>query len=379
MRDVTPIEKLILEEEAETVGGMITLIIGEPGAGKTMALTKIVENDIKEGRIPIWRGQKDCQWILLAAQGLPITFWMHDTIDNYRFYLTGSRKHNVTQTTLDLEEKEDIDVEFKEWSEAEELVEGIAENSQQGRVHVTYIPGANGEEKEKYFFIKKYYEICEALVNRTYGDHVTFNADEINDVVPDLSKKPFYDLLMHQYPAVWKSMRKTNTSKRGIGHGYSEINHKFYNDKSNGIGYMQGAKVHKNHSSIDQRVVNRLNRGEIVVSGWEKGSFEMPKKPHETISWIPKTEGVLLKMEMQTSIPDVRPEPDDVATVLSDLPIEAADLAELWTPKEYAEEVGLTTRAVQKKLATNKLPGIKIGGKWLMSESQLANDEDIPF
>lgn len=375
MRDVTPIEKLILEEEAETVGGMITLIIGEPGAGKTMALTRIVENDIEENRKPIWRGQKDCQWILLAAQGLPITFWMHESIEDYRFYLTESRKHNVTETTVNLRDKEDVDVEFKSWSEPEEVVDGV----DQGRAHVTYVPGANGDEKEKYFFIKTYFELCEALVNRNYGDHVTFNADEINDVIPDLQKRPFYDLLMHQYPSVLKSMRKTNTSMRGIGHGYSEINHKFYNDKSNGIGYMQGAKVHKNHSSIDQNVVNRLNRGEIVVSGWEKGSFEMPRKPYETIKWMPKTEGVLLKMELEASIPDVRPEPEDIATVLDNLPIEAHDLNELWTPKEYAEEVGLTTRAVQKKLATNKLPGIKIGGKWLLSESQLANDEDIPF
>jgi len=375
MRDVTPIEKLILEEEAETVGGMITLIIGEPGAGKTMALTRIVENDIGEDRIPIWRGQKDCQWILLAAQGLPITFWMHESIEDHRFYLTGSRKHNVTETTLNLRDKEDIDVQFKQWSEAEEVVNGI----DQGRVHVTYVPGSNGDEKDKYFFIKKYYEICEALVQRNYGDHVSVNADEINDMVPDLQKRPFYDLLMHQYPSVFKSMRKTNTSLRGIGHGYSEINHKLINDKSNGIGYMQGARVHRNHSSIDQNVVNRLNRGEIVVSGWEKGSFEMPKKPYETIKWMPKTEGVLLKMELEASIPDVRPEPEDIATVLEELPIESHDLNELWTPKEYADEVGLTTRAVQKKLATNKLPGIKIGGKWLLSESQLANDEDIPF
>jgi len=344
-----------------------------------MALTRMVENDVEEERIPIWRGQKDCQWILLAAQGLPITFWMHESIEDHRFYLTGSRKHNITETTLNLRDKDDIDVEFKEWGEPEEVVEGVARENQRGRVHVTYVPGANGDEKEKYFFIKTYYELCEALVNRNYGDHVSFNADEINDVVPDLQKRPFYDLLMHQYPSVWKSMRKTNTSKRGIGHGYSEINHKFYNDKSNGIGYMQGAKVHKNHRSIDQNVVNRLDRGEIIVSGWEKGSFEMPKTPAEGIKWMPDVEDVLLKLEMESSIPDVRPEPDDIATVLSELPIEASDLNELWTPKEYAEEVGITTRAVQKKLATNKLPGIKIGGKWLLSESQLVNDEDIPF
>jgi len=374
MRDITPIEKLVLEKEADEIGGMILLILGEPGAGKTMALVKIVETDLQEERIPLWRGQKSYQWLLLAAQGLPVTFWMHESINDYRFYLTGSKKQNITETTVNLRDKEDLDVKFREWSDPEELVE----NLEHGRVNVHYVPGANGGEKDKYFFIKKNYEVCKAIVERSYGDHVTFNADEVNDIAPDIQKNPFYDLLMQQYPAVWKDMRKNNASKRGLGHGYSEINHKFYNDKANGIGYMQGAKVHSTHSSIDQGVVNNLDRGEIVVSGWEKGSFEMPSLPHNAFSWIPDSSDVMMKMEMSADIPDVRPTPKSVEDVLSELPIEADDLNELITPKEYAEEADVTTRAVQKKLSTNSLPGIKVGGKWLMSVSQMVNEEDFP-
>lgn len=375
MRDITPIEKLVLEKEADNIGGMIILIIGEPGAGKTMALVRIVENDLKQGRIPMWRGQKSCQWILLAAQGLPITFWMHETIKDHRFFLTGSKKENITETRLNLRDKQDIDVKFKEWSDGEELVENLDNN----RVNVHYIPGANGDEKDKYFFIKKNYEICKALVERSYGDHVTFNADEINDLVPDLQKKPFYDLLMHQYPSVWKDLRKNNASKRGLGHGYSEINHKFYNDKANGIGYMQGARVHKQHGSINQGVVNNLDRGEIVVSGWEKGSFEMPNLPHQTIHWMPKTSNVLLKLEIEADIPDVRPTPEDVETILEDLPIDADDLKSIWKPEEYGEQVGISTRSVRRKLAGGKLPGMKLNGKWIMSEEELVNHEDSPL
>lgn len=375
MRKITPIEKLVLEQESDEIGGMILLILGEPGAGKTMGLVRMVENDLKQERIPMWRGQEDCQWILLAAQGLPITFWMHESIEDFQFYLTGSKKDNITKTMIDVEEKADLDVEIKEWSDPEELVSDLRPD----RVNVHYIPGAGGEEKEKYFFIKKNFEICQALVNRDYGDHVTFNADEINDVVPDLQRKPFYDLLMHQYPSVWKSMRKNNTSKRGLGHGYSEINHKFYNDKANGIGYMQGARVHSQHQTIDQNIVNGLHRGEIIVSGWEKGSFDMPNMPHNVFDWIPESKDVLLKMDMKTSVPDVRPQPDNLEDVVDELPIEPEDLRSLWTPSEYAEEIGITTRAVQKKLATNKLPGMKIGGKWFMSEEELVNKSDVPF
>lgn len=375
MRDITPIEKLVLEKEAEDIGGMIFLILGDPGAGKTMSLVRMVENDLENDRIPMWRGQRSCQWLLLAAQGLPITFWMHETIQEYRFYLTGSKKDQITETTVNLRDKKDVDVEFKEWSEAEDLVE----NLKHGRINVHYVPGANGGEKEKYFFIKKNYEICKAIVERSYGDHVTFNADEINDVAPDLQKQPFYDLLMQQYPAVWKDMRKNNASKRGLGHGYSEINHKFYNDKANGIGYMQGAKVHSKHRSINQGVVNGLSRGEIIVSGWEKGSFEMPTMPHNGLKWVPDSSDVLLKMDVEADIPDERPTPEDLDSVIEELHIDVEDLRDLWTPEEYAEEAGISTRAVQKKLATNKLPGIKLNGKWFMSESQLVNYQDTPF
>lgn len=387
MRQVTPVEKLVEEKESDEIGGMILLILGEPGAGKTMALVKMVMKDMgidqvgeafnpdKVRRIPLWTGQKSCQWIVAAANDLPVTLWMHDTITHYEFFTTGSKKDDIAEQKINLEAKEDLDVEIKQFSEPEEIVEKIDTQ----RLNVYYIPGADGGEKEKYFFQQKNYELSKALNERKYGDHITWNADEIQNIAPDNNKKPFYDLQMNKFPNEWEDFRKNSVSKRGSGHGYAEMNWKYYDLKANGIIYMQGGKVHKNHSAINQGSVNNMKRGQFVVNGFEAGEFELPRSPADVFGWIRDHRDVEMKMTIEADIPDVRPTPEDLESVLQDLPFEASDLRSLWTPEEYADEAGITTRAVQKKLATNKLPGMKIGGSWLMSEEDLVNREETPF
>jgi len=375
MRDVTPVEKLILEKEAEDVGGMLLLIIGEPGAGKTFALARMVEKDMENNRIPLWTGQKSCQWIIPAAQNLPVTLWMHDTIKDFEFYTTGSKRDDIESQLVDLERKEDLDVEIKTFEEPREIVEDIDVN----RINVYYLPGADKGEKGKYFFQKMNYKLAHALNTRTYGDHITWNADEIQNIAPDKQKKPFYDVQMNLLPNEWEDFRKNSVSKRGTGHGYGEMNWKFYGVKCNGICYMQGGKVHSEHGQINQSIVNNMARGEFVVNGFEAGEFEMPESPKNVFGWIRDHKDVELRMNMEADIPDVRPTPEDLESVLDELPLDAGDLRELWTPEEYAKEIGISTRAVQKKLATNKLPGIKIAGNWVMSEEDLVNAEDVPF
>lgn len=387
MREVTPVEKLIEEKESGEIGGMVLLILGEPGAGKTMALVKLVMKDMgvdKVGeefdpsqvrRIPLWTGQKSCQWVVAAAQGLPVTLWMHDSINKYEFYTTGSKKDGIKQQKINLEAKDDLDVKIKDFEEPKEIVDDIDTQ----RLNVYYIPGADGGEKDKYFFQQKNYELARALNERKYGDHITWNADEIQNIAPDNNKKPFYDLQMNKFPNEWEDFRKNSISKRGTGHGYAEMNWKYYDLKANGIVYMQGGKVHNNHSQINQGSVNNMKRGQFVVNGFEAGEFELPMSPAAVFPWIRDHEDVEMKMTIEADIPDVRPTPEDLESVLQDLPFDASDLRSIWTPEEYAEEADITTRAVQKKLATNKLPGMKVGGSWVMSEEELVNREDTPF
>jgi len=372
---VTPVDKYLREVEAPEIGGVLVNFWADQGAGKTTALWVLVKKDVEDGRIPLWRGQKSCQWIVPAAQEIPITLWMHETIKDYEFFTTGSKKDDIKEQKVMIDRKPDLDIKIKSFSDPKEMVEDVDID----RLNVYYIPGGNGDEKEKYFFQKKNLQLGEALNDRRYGDHVTWNVDEIENVAPDNSKKPFHEIQMQRFPAVWQDFRKNSVSMRGTGHGYSELNWKYYNNKANGIIYMQGGKVHSDHSKIDQGLVNNMKRGEYVVNGFEAGEFRLPDSPKQVFGWIRDHPDVELKMEYDAEIPDVRPEPEDFKSMIDELPIDAEDLRSIWTPEEYADEAGVTTRAVQKKLATNKLPGIKLNGKWLMSEQQLANSENAPF
>jgi len=376
MRDVTPIEKLILEKEAEDIGGMLLLILGEPGAGKTFALARMVEKDMENDRIPLWTGQKSCQWIIPAAQNLPVTLWMHESIEDYQFFTTGSKKDGIESQVVDIERKQDLDVKIESFEEPEEIVEDIDVN----RINVYYIPGADQGEKEKYFFQKMNYKLAKALNEREYGDHITWNADEIQNIAPDKQKKPFYDLQMNLLPNEWEDFRKNGVSKRGTGHGYGEMNWKFYGVKCNGICYMQGGKIHSDHSQINQGIVNNMSRGEFVVNGFEAGEFEMPTSPKKAFGWIRDHEDVELKMKITSDIPDVRPQEVDVESWLDQSPFEKKHLDDMVSVGEADKELlPWTSREIRRKLSNRDLQGVKIQDKWLLSRTQLINDESVPI
>lgn len=385
MKDVTPVEKLVFEEEADEIGGMITLLLGEPGAGKTMALTRMVMVDLgmdhvgseympeRVRRTPLWRGQETCQWIVPAAQGIPVTLWIHETVDDWQFYTTGNRKKGIKKRKLEIEDAEGLDVQIKRFDEPEELVEGLDMH----RLNVYVLPGMTGTDKEEYFFQKMNVEIGKALNSRSYSDHVTWNIDEIENVAPDRNRKPFYELQMKMFPRVWQNLRKSGVSKRGTGHGYGEINYKFYDLKANGIIYMQGGRVHKKHQEIDQRAVNSMEKGDAVIpaAGFEPAKFDMPHKPENRLPWLSQHSSLV--MEFDGSVPDLRPDPD-AEEWIDQQPFNKEHLDDLISAEEAADMIEITSRAVKKKFQTEELRAIKLNGKWFTSTTELVNEEDIP-
>lgn len=374
MRDVTPIEKVVLEEESETIGGMIVMIWGEQGAGKTMALTKMVMKDMENQRIPLWKGQETCQWILLASQGLPITLWIHETIEDYEFYLTGSRRQDIQKQKLKLDEKEDLDIEIKTYETQEELVENLETN----RVNVYYIPGSNGGEKHKYFYQKENYLLDKALNNRDYGDHVTVTRDEISNEASSMQKGDFYQLQEYMLPSEWEDFRKNKISLRGAGHSTTDVNYKLHKVKATGTVYMQGGHVHSRHRQLDQSIVNNMDRGDFVVPGFEVGEFEMPKLPHETFDWIPETNEVRLRMDSTASIPDVRPQNIDMDEWIDSQPFSKNHLDDLIDADEASDIIEITSRVVKRKFQKGEIPAIKLNGKWFTSMTNLVNESDVP-
>lgn len=295
------VDKYIYEEESEEIGGTIVFHYGEQGASKTTSLWQTAKIDVENGRTPIWRGQDTCQWIGLAAQDIPVTLWMHETVENYEFYLTGDRENGQEKQVIDLEEMEALDVRIKTFEDPKK----ITRNGELDRAHVYFIPGSKSSSLEdRYFFYDMHRRLFEAFNQREYGNHLVWYCDETGDVLPPETKQPFYHLIYFVLPKLFGNFRKNNVSAKGAAHDTSEIFFKF-RDKSNAAVYHSGATV--KHKGVRQDVVNKLGRGQVVVVGgaWERLDFEIPYLPHETIPWLPENNSVKLRMKYEAEIPDV--------------------------------------------------------------------------
>ncbi|MFB6193040.1 MAG: hypothetical protein ABEK00_02215 [Candidatus Nanohaloarchaea archaeon] len=387
-KKISPIERVVLEKESAKRGGMLVLIWGEQGSMKTMSMVRMVMFDMgidqvgdeynpeDVRRIPIWKAQESCQWILLAAQGLPITLWMHETVEDYGFKLTGSRKAGIDSRKLNLDALEGLDVQIKTFSEPEELVEKLEHD----RVNAYFIPGSNGSEVEKYFYQKKNLDLCKALNSRDYGDHVTLNWDEVQNEAPDKRKGDFYELQMVDFPGEWEDFRKKRISLRGTGHSHNEVNYKLHKNKVTGTVYMRKAQVNSRHRSVDQKFVNSMEPGQFVVPGFEPGEFSMPQLPQKVFSWMPSHEDVRMEMQVEYDVPDVRPEKMEVKDWLDEMPFDRDDLDDLISLSEAVDLTSLGKTALKQRLYNGELNGVKVEGDyWMLSTHELLNHEDIPI
>lgn len=385
---ISPIERTILEKESAKRGGMLVMIWGEQGSMKTMSLVRMVMIDMgmdnvgdnfkpeKVRRIPIWKAQTSCQWILLAAQGLPVTLWMHESVEDYKFKLTGSKRSGLNKRILNLDALEGLDVEIKTFSDPEEIVENLNPE----RVNAYFVPGSSGDKVEKYFYQRMNYNLCKALNNRDFGDHVTLSWDEVQNEASDKTKGDFYDLQMEDFPNQWEDFRKNRVSLRGTGHSHNEVNYKLHKNKVTGTVYMRKAQVHSRHKSIDQGIVNKMEPGQFVVPGFEPGEWEMPKLPDQVFDWLPSHEDVRMKMEVEYDVPDIRPEKMEVKEWIDEKPFEREDLDDMIGLNEATELTSLGKTALKQRLYSGEVNGVKVEGKyWMLSVHSLLNNEDVPI
>jgi excisionase family DNA binding protein len=365
---VSPLERYFYNEEAEEIGGLISLLLANQGAGKTVGLSIKAGVDFNQDRIVYWRGQDTCQWVLMAANGLPITLWVHDTITKFDPYITGDIRSGDTKDRIDLETASDVSVKVTRFSDVEELVE----NPDTNRVNVFYFPGGRSHsQNERYFFYRKHVDLAAALNRRSWGNHVSFLMDEVGDVLTTEKRKPFYALTEFKLPEEFGQFRKNNISMMATGHDTSDIHYKFWKVKANTIIYMRGAKVKKSmHSNIDQDIVNGFDRGEFVIPGFQKDHFEIPAMPHETITWMPEGSSRKLRIDIEADVPDIMPK-DTAAEALEDSPLDKDDLLEIVGTTEAADILDVSPQAVRQRIDHGTLPAIKPGSTWIMPRSAL--------
>jgi hypothetical protein len=263
-------------------------------------------------------------------------------------------------------------------------MEELVEKSSSNRANVYYLPWGNSErqgvgELEKFFYQKKHVHFFNELNNRAFMDHVSILNDENSNVFSADTHGDLWRIQTFELPSEVEDFRKNRISHMGAGHSTSDIHHKYHSVKANDRVYMRRAKVHKQDSEVNQGVVNQLNRGQFVVPGFEKDSFDIPYMPNETISWMPDEDEVLLKMRYNAEIPDIRPEKVDVDEFFEDKPFGERHLDDVIDVSETSELLGISNRQVRRKCQTGDLPAIKLDDKWLLSASQLINLEDVPI
>jgi len=367
MSEISPIDRYVLDKEADKIGGVVTFLFGEQGAGKTLAMVNKAKIDYEEKRIVIWRGQESCQWILLAAQKLPITLWMDKNINNFEFYTTGNIKTDSETRKINIEEAKDIDVKIKEFEEPKEIIE----NPETDRINVYYIPGDKSDHiKDRYYAVSETADLWKAMNRRTWGNHICYLIDESPDILAPETQQPLYPLITFVMPKEMGNFRKNNISNMNNAHHRSEIYHKFHKYKSNSDIYFRAAEVRSKYSQIDQNAVNKLDRGQFIVPGWERGKFKIPYLPYETISWMRDEPEFELKMNFEATIPDIRPE-KDVEKKLEDSPINERILEDIVDVKEAADILDTTNRTVRRRISKGELPAILAQNKYLMSRTNI--------
>lgn len=287
------------------IGGATIPIIGKPGSRKTTSLARMVQLHLNRGHIPIWRGTQQCQWLFFLANDIPVTLWMHESINKYEAYIQGSRREGVSKKTIDLHDK----IEIKEFSDSDELVDRIDSK----KVNVVNIPGLDSDQDSDVFFFRNFWvELMDSLIKRDYGDFVTLVLDEIGDIFPSQQqlRKPFYQLV-RDLPPKLAQLRKNNVWLFCAGHGTHDMHYYIWKIKSNEICYMYGAIV-KNEltPTINQKGVNNLKRGHILMRGGDKSRFKEINTP-QSLDWIPDSDNRKFRMKWEADIPNLLESSDE--------------------------------------------------------------------
>jgi uncharacterized protein (UPF0248 family) len=371
MGDKEVIRKYLYNQESDKIGGVLLLLLGPQGSGKTVGLWQKTIIDFNQDRVCFWRGQENCSWIGLAANDIPVTLWMHESINDYEFIVRGSKREGIPAEEIDIEEAEDVDVEVRQFGSAEELVD----DAEVDRVNVFYFPGEKSQsEIEYYFFLEQQRALAEELNERDWGDDVTKIDDEFGNVGTEDDSKPYHRLVKYALPSEFADFRKNGINEIAAAHSTSEIHYKFWDVKFNNIMYMSGASVKNTKTpQVDQQAVNNLSRGHFVISEgmFDKDHFTKPTLPHEGIEWMPRKKSRKMIMRMEADIPNIVPQSEQENLELEDSILDRSDLDEFITSSTAAEMLEIANSSVRRKIRKNQIPAIKVNSRHLLSLEQI--------
>ncbi|EMA09948.1 hypothetical protein C437_04805 [Haloarcula vallismortis ATCC 29715] len=260
-------------------------------------------NHLDDNHLLLWRGTKQAQWAHFLANDIKIVLWNHEAIEDFRAVITGKRRENIPEKDLDLEQ---YNVEVKTWDDEHQLIEDLEPNA----VNVVNVPGLEGDTEDTdyhmFFFRKKWVDIIDAVIQRSYGDFITLLMDEIGDIFPSQQqlRKPFYRIV-RLLPPKLAQLRKNNAWFFGAAHSTHDTHYYFWKIKSNSIAYMAGANVKSQKSpGVNQDAVNKLDRGDIVMPGPDIEEI-IPPNFMEELDWIPDDNARKLRLRWTSNASDL--------------------------------------------------------------------------
>jgi len=244
--------EIVIDKKNTDYGGVVSLITGSPGFGKTNTMCNMAERDLEKS-IVLWRGKNTCQWTIFLNNGNGIVFWLHKDVD----YILIDRD---TGQRTDFRSYGEV----RYWDSPDNLIRDLEKR----KINVVYAKHGVMKEREHLNFIDDWNSIFVAMLEREYIYPISVHFDEVEDLAPE-SKSGFYMKVM-EFANNLKEFRKNWIHFNGAAHKETEI---FWvvRNKIPWTIKMKGSKPNK-HSRLYKRTLQKLQTGEAYIE--DDGRFD---------------------------------------------------------------------------------------------------------
>lgn len=244
--------EIVIDKLDKVHGGVISIITGTPGTGKTNSACRMCLNDKRF--IRVWRGKNTCQWTILTNTDEKIVFWLQKGSE----YVIIDRNK---QSIINLSKFGEV----REWDDEEQLVSNLDREA----INVIYVKYGVKNSADKLMFIKEWNKIFWAMIERIYSAFISVYFDEIEDQAPE--SEPGFYMVVTDFSNLVKEFRKNDIHFTGILHKETELFWKTRNKVTWKIKH-KGSKK-DDGSPLYPKALTKLKLGEAYIEDTNRFDF----------------------------------------------------------------------------------------------------------
>mgnify|MGYP000374325256 CR=1 FL=1 len=257
-----PLIKILSRDPAK--GGVLTLIQGKPGSGKTSLLLYLISKKIYdtskklyEHDILIWRGMYSCEFQRYPDQSKIIIHFLEHDFQNTKFY------DKRTEKEIDIEDQYKVKI-------ARDII-NLYYNLKRSKGNVNVL----------YLYRSDWYDFFEYIVYiRPDMEWISLFFDEFRDIAPPYPNKIEFEYLLRLEPII-REIRKMRISLYVGVHMNTDIYY-LIKEKFQYWIYLAGAKRPK-YTEVYQKAINSLKPGQAIVDDFNRYVWlEFPQIGYET-------------------------------------------------------------------------------------------------